>query len=382
MKKRSFISDFFKQEASSSILLGVCLLVAITLANLSQTSEAYFDGIHFHIGGLSFQHWVNDGLMAIFFYMVGMEIKRELISGSLSSTRKAMLPLFGAVGGMVVPALVFALINREPDASNAWGIPMATDIAFAVGALLVIGKRAPIQLRALLLALAVIDDLGAILVIALFYSKGVNALYLVGFTVCALVAWWLNQKKYNAITHHTLGLIGWGLILFSGIHATLAGVIWGFITPDDKTDHAPLDKTIHGIHPYVNFGILPLFALVNSGISLPSTENLSTLLSSTLLWAIAVALFIGKPIGIVAASWICVKAKMAELPRNVHWKHVIGLGLISGIGFTMSLFIAQLSIGNDAVLLNSAKIGILIGSILAGVVGTLFLLIKPASKNA
>jgi Na+:H+ antiporter, NhaA family len=382
MKKESLISQFFNLEASSSILLGICLMFAVVLANNSFTADTYFSLIEFHIGTMSLQHWVNDGLMAIFFYLVGMEIKREMISGSLSSIKKSMLPLFGAVGGMLVPALIFSIINKEPGAANAWGIPMATDIAFAVGVLVVVGSRAPIQLRALLLALAVIDDLGAILVIALFYSKGVNALYILGFVVCALIAWGANQKKYNIYIHHFLGLVGWALILSSGIHATLAGVIWGFLTPGGKTENAPLDKAIHWLHPYINFGVLPLFALVNSGIRLPSIENLPLLASSSLLWAVTLGLFFGKPIGIIISCWICVKAKMAELPKGINWSHISSLGLISGIGFTMSLFIAQLSIGDNETLANSAKIGIVAGSILSGLAGAGLLLVAKKPREA
>ena len=383
-KSRSAVKNrllqFFQREATSSMLLGACLLIAVGLSNAPITADAYFAVILHHLGPLSLQHWVNDGLMAIFFYTVGMEIKRELISGLLSSVKKAMLPLFAAVGGMIVPALLFSMINQESGARTAWGIPMATDIAFAVGALVLAGRRAPTQLRGLLLALAVIDDLGAILVIALFYSRGVNANYLVAFSACALATWWFNQKRYGVIRHHALGLIGWGFILGSGIHATLAGVIWGFLTPDNKTDHAPLDRTIHALHPWVNFGVLPLFALVNSGIRLPALAELPTLGSSSIFWAVAIGLFLGKPVGIVASSWICVRAKMAELPRGIHWRHVIALGTVSGIGFTMSLFITELSIGSEETLVNSAKIGILIGSVLAGLTGTGLLIKKTTPR--
>ena len=379
-KAKNSLLRFFQREAASSVLLGACLLIAVAFSNSRFTADAYFAVIHLHLGPLSVQHWINDGLMAIFFYMVGMEIKREMISGLLSSVKKAMLPLFGAVGGMIVPALLFSIINQEPGARSAWGIPMATDIAFAVGALVLVGRRAPTQLRGLLLALAVIDDLGAILVIALFYSRGVNALYLVAFTGCAVLTWWLNHKKYGVVRHHALGLIGWGLILGSGIHATLAGVIWGFLTPDDKTDHAPLDRAIHALHPWVNFGVLPLFALVNSGIRLPAPGDLANLGGSSIFWAVAIGLCLGKPIGIVTSSWICVRAKMAELPRGIQWRHLVALGTISGIGFTMSLFITELSIGAEDTLVNSAKIGILAGSLLAGLAGTGLLFVRRRAR--
>lgn len=374
-------SKFIQFEAASSILLGLSLVLALVLANWGITASVYLNVLHFEFAGLSIQHWINDALMAIFFYLVGMEIKRELVSGSLSSSRKAMLPLFAAIGGMLVPALIFSIINQEPDASRAWGIPMATDIAFAVGALVAIGRKAPIQLRALLLALAVIDDLGAILVIALFYSTGVGPLWLLGFLIVGFINWILNKKgSWNWITHSVLGVIAWAFMLFSGIHATLAGVIWGFLTPDDKTDHAPLDQAIHKLHPFVNFLILPIFALANAGVKLPSVSDGSDLFSSTLLWAIAFGLLLGKPLGIVLSAWICVKSKMGELPTGVTFKHILGLGLLAGIGFTMALFIAQLSLSNEG-LLNSAKVGILLGSLFSGLLGVSLLLLFARSKS-
>lgn len=362
------------------MLLVVSLGVALFLANLSTTQAFYFDILHFNFG-MSVHLWINDGLMAIFFYLIGLEIKKELVSGSLSSVKKAALPLFAAVGGMLVPALVFSLMNKEGEAAKAWGIPMATDIAFALGALLILGKRVPAQLRALLLALAVIDDLGAILVIAFFYSSGVGPLWIAGFVLVALLRWLLARKtEWSWAIHISMGLVAWYFMLKSGIHATLAGVIWGFLTPDDKSGHSPLDKAVHALHPWVNLLILPLFALANSGLKLPLLGEASSILSSSLLWAIALGLFVGKPVGIVVSSWICVLGGLGELPARVNYRHLWGIGFIAGIGFTMALFIAQLSL-KDPNLLDVSKLGILLGSGLSGIFGIMILYLACMARE-
>jgi Na+:H+ antiporter, NhaA family len=367
-------------ESLPSILLILSLIAALLLANLSATQNIYFDTLGFKLG-MSIHHWINDGLMAIFFYIIGLEIKKELVSGSLSSYRKAALPLFAAIGGMVIPALIYSFINTEAQAGRAWGIPMATDIAFALGALVLFGKRVPVELRALLLALAVIDDLGAILVIAFFYSSGVGPLWLLGFLSVSVVSWLIYKKqKWNWTAHIFLGLVAWYFMLSSGIHATLAGVIWGFLTPDDKSGHSPLDQAVHALHPYVNFLILPIFALANSGVKLPALSNMPSLLSSSLLWAIAIGLVVGKPVGIVISSWVCVRSGLGELPKGIGYKHILGIGLLAGIGFTMALFIAQLAIV-DGGLLDMAKIGILLGSLISGVLGIAVLLKVSKTGN-
>lgn len=362
------LAKFFKLESSSSILLGISLLAALLLANWKVTQSTYFAALHFHVG-MSIHEWINDGLMAVFFYLVGMEIKKELVSGSLSSKRKAMLPLFGAIGGMVVPALVFSLINRNPHASKAWGIPMATDIAFAVGALAVLRTAVPERLRAFLLALAVIDDLGAILVIACFYSAGVQPLWIAAFASVALLDGFVCRKgPWRWTPHVLLGAVAWFFMLRSGIHATLAGVVWGFLTPDDSSEHAPLDRAVDALHPYVNFLVLPIFSLANFGLIVPPLAEVPTLFENSVLWAIALGLLVGKPVGIGFSSWLCIQTGWGELPKGVAFKHLCGLGLIAGIGFTMALFIGQLSLKGDE-LLNVARFGILVGSVLSGILG-------------
>jgi len=375
------LNDFFQLEYASSILLGFSLIAALFLANIPASGEVYFQMLHVNFLGMSVQHWINDGLMVIFFYLVGMEIKKEFISGALSSKKKAALPFFAALGGMIIPAFLFYFINQEAEAKMSWGIPMATDIAFALGALVALGSRAPTQLKALLLALAVVDDLGAILVIVFFYSNKINLLWFFLALALVFINWHFNKKKNWSWSLHTLlGISAWACMLFSGVHATLIGVIWGLITPDDKTEHAPLDKSIHFLHPYVGFIILPIFALANSGVQFPPSQIWLEVFRSSLFVAIVVGLFVGKPLGVFIFSWFCVLLKIGELPKGIRWSHILAMGILAGIGFTMSLFISHLSI-HDKNLLDISKIAILIASLLAGALGSCVLFTVGAIKK-
>ena len=380
--KLKYLTWFFKLETASSIILGASLIVALILANVSATQDLYVSFLHANLAGLTIHEWINDALMAIFFYTVGMEIKREMISGSLSTVKKAMLPVFAAIGGMIVPAGIFLIVNTEVASRQAWGIPMATDIAFAIGALVATGKFAPAQLRSLLLALAVIDDLGAILVIAVFYSSGVSLIWLAAFCIVAALNFTLNKKlQWRWSRHLILGVLAWTCMLYSGVHATLAGVVWGFLTPFDRTESAPLNIALHKVHPFVAYFILPIFALANSGVNLPGLSQLPSLLSDNLLWAIVLGLFVGKPLGITLASYVCLKVKLAELPSGIQTRHLVGLGLIAGIGFTMALFIAGLSLTGETQL-SSAKIGILFGSLISALAGAGFFMLTTTTPKS
>lgn len=361
-------------ETTSSILLGLSLICALVLSNHSATEIYYQQILNFKLSGLSVHALINDGLMTLFFYMIGMEVKREIGSGSLSSLRKSVLPILAAIGGMVAPAVIFSLVNREADAAQAWGIPIATDIAFALGALIAVQKYIPKSVRSFLLTLAVIDDIGAIVVIALFYSTGLKLAGLGAFAICACVTFLLNQKlKWSWTRHIALGLVAWSCMAFSGVHATLAGVLWGFLTPSESATRAPLDVGIQKLSPLVSFFILPLFALANSRVKLPALSELNKLIDNSLFLAIILGLSAGKPIGIGLASWISVKLKVGELPKGVRFRQIWGVGLLAGIGFTMAIFISELSLTSSSSL-NSAKLGILVGSLISAIIGGAFLI--------
>lgn len=343
------------------------------LAN-SPYSVEYFQLLEIKIYKLSLQHWINDGLMAIFFFMVGLEIKRELVSGDLSTFKKAMLPVAAAIGGMIVPAFIYIYFNYSGDYLNAWAIPMATDIAFALGVLTLLGHLIPLALKIFLLALAIVDDLGAVLVIAFFYTEKIRALGLLvaAFAfVLVLISRYLNFKSY--LLYILWGLMAWGGFLYSGVHATIAGVIIGLLTPYTFTDkrkvfatYSPIDDLVQILHPWVSFGIMPLFALANTGISLTGT-HLFEIIKSTISEGVILGLVLGKPIGIMLFSWLVVATGLTKLPDDLKWKHIIGVSFLAGIGFTMSIFISNLALPPDKVLY--AKVGILIASAISGLAG-------------
>lgn len=364
---------FLNIQSASGILLGVCALAAMILAN-SSLSASYFYLLNKVVIGLSVQHWINDGLMTIFFFVIGMEIKKELIVGELSSARKATLPIAAALGGMVVPALIYFSLNTTVPNSNGWGIPMATDIAFALGVLSLFGSRVPLSLKIFLLALAIVDDLGAVLVIAFFYTKQINILGLGLATLSFILMFLAKRKKVNSYYCYViLGIAAWYGFLYSGVHATVAGVIIGLLTPFKFeygtrliNTYSPLEDLIHKLHPWVSFGIMPIFALANAGISLHGIE-VSQLVNNPIHQGIALGLFFGKPIGITLFSMIAVRLNLASLPTGLAWSHIVGTGFLGGIGFTMALFISSLALSTDQEIYS--KTGIIFGSVLAAILG-------------
>lgn len=369
-------SHFFRSSSAGGIILLICVLISLLIAN-SGWSDGFKELLNFELGfNTSSLHlkypvllWINDGLMAVFFLLVGLEIKREIVEGELSSFAQASLPVLAAVGGVAVPALIYFFFNNgDPHTSKGWGIPMATDIAFALGILSLLGSKVPSGLKIFLAALAIVDDLIAILVIAIFYSSELNFLYL-GYAGALFVLLIIFNRMgvKNILFYLIPGAVIWYFIHHSGIHATIAGVLVAITLPttEDDTESA-LEKLEHALTRPVNFIIMPIFALANTNITFES-EMMAGLFSNLGL-GIILGLFLGKPIGIFIMSWLSVKLKIAELPQSVTWMHVLGLGLLGGIGFTMSIFIALLSF-SDALHQNEAKFAILIASTIAGISG-------------
>jgi Na+:H+ antiporter, NhaA family len=363
--------------------------VALVLAN-SPFGAAYEHLIHEQVGPLTLHQWINDGLMVIFFFVVGMEIKRELVEGELASPRQAALPIAAAVGGMAGPALVYLFFNRSGDAAEGWGIPMATDIAFAVAALSLFGKRVPAALKIFLLALAIVDDLGAVLVIAFFYTSNIAGPYL-GLAALTLGA--IALMKEAGVGRYppylALGGLLWFAILKSGVHATIAGVLLGLFTPlrfegrEGPAPHPePLGDLVHRLHPYVNLFIMPIFALVNAGVRLVGGEKgaSGSILEHPVFAGVALGLLLGKPLGIFAVSYASVGLKLASLPRGVRWGQLFGVGCLGGIGFTMALFVTNLAL--DPALEVYAKAAILAASALAGVLGAVILFVSLPKRAA
>jgi NhaA family Na+:H+ antiporter len=420
---------FAKQASAGGIVLLACAVVALLWAN-SPLSEYYFRlwsiPVEVRFGNLvdidkPLLLWINDGLMAVFFFLVGMEIKRELLVGELRSPRKAMLPMAAAVGGMVVPALIYASLNWGTPEIRGWGVPMATDIAFALGALALLGTRAPLALKVFLTALAIVDDLGAVLVIALFYTENlkVNALLYSLLFWGAMIA--MNRLGVRSGLAYFLMSVGmWYFMLKSGVHATVAGVLGAFaipvrsridpelfivrvreylnqfdqpitertiiLSPEQQSAveaierealrvQSPLQRLEHRLHYFVAFFVMPIFALANAGVALGGEGGLNW--TSRVIWGVALGLLIGKPLGIALFSWLAVRLGLAQLPQGINFVHIVGVGFLGGIGFTMALFIAGLAFRGDE--LNYAKLGILAGSALAGAIGFMMLRIwtKP-----
>lgn len=373
---RKFLHKFIKLEASGGLVLGFSALLALILANSHwQTSYQAFLSYTLNIGPnihFSFLHLINDGLMTIFFFLVSLEIKRELIQGELNTLTKALLPTIAAIGGMLVPALLYLGINHPyPQFTPGWAIPMATDIAFSLGVLSLLDKHIPVTLKIFLMALAIIDDLGAIIVIATFYTQQIDWLYLFSALLAFLGLISLNYYHIQRfLPYGVLGIALWLFILNSGIHATIAGVLFGFTIPLKKSSYhnfnSLLHHLIHLLHPWMAYGVLPLFAFANAGLSF-SNINLASLFHPLPLGIIA-GLFLGKQLGILGASWLAVKAKLVKLPHSVNWRHIYGTSLICGIGFTMSLFIANLAFGDNK-LTSLVRLGVFAGSILSGIAG-------------
>jgi NhaA family Na+:H+ antiporter len=369
------IRNFFKMESAGGIILVIAAAIAMFVAN-SPLNEMYQGVLHTYVFGLSISHWINDGLMAIFFFLIGLEVKRELLEGALKSRETAIFPAIAAVGGMLAPALIYVLFNMgDPEAMSGWAIPAATDIAFALGIMALLGKRVPVALKVFLLALAIIDDLGVIVIIALFYSSDLSTLALtIGFIMTA-VLFMLNAKKVTSIPVYLLvGAVLWVSVLASGVHATLAGVVLGFAIPlrGNEGEKSPLKHIEHALHPYVAFLILPIFAFANAGISLEGVSMSG--LTSMLPLGIALGLLVGKPLGIFSFSWLAVKLGVAKLPDGVDFKQVFAVSVLCGIGFTMSIFISSLAFtGVSPEFDTYARLGILMGSTTAAVLGYILL---------
>ncbi|MDC6465451.1 Na+/H+ antiporter NhaA [Pelagibacteraceae bacterium] len=380
---------FFKLEAASGLLLLIAALIALALSN-SMLSEEYFNILNTHVKiglknfnlDLSILHWINDALMAVFFFVVTLEIKREFLHGELSKPKQALLPIIGAVGGMAVPALIYVFINiNEYGTLRGWAIPSATDIAFSIGVLSLLGSRVPVSLKVFLMALAIIDDLGAIVIIALFYSNDLHYLYLTMMFVSVVFLIILNKfgiKKF--IPYLSIGLFLWFFTYGSGIHSTISGVLLALMIPHRKNekDFSLLLKLEHLLSPYVAYGIMPLFALANAGVSM-NGFTIDTLLYPVPLGILS-GLFFGKQLGVFIFSYLAVKLNIAEMPSNSNWIKFYGVGILTGIGFTMSLFVGNLAFQNDMQYMEGVKIGVLFGSLLSSLVGYFLLLIVTQKK--
>ncbi|PTO81130.1 Na+/H+ antiporter NhaA [Vibrio splendidus] len=378
------IRDFFKMESAGGIILVIAAAIAMFVAN-SPLNEMYQGVLHSYVFGMSVSHWINDGLMAVFFLLIGLEVKRELLEGALKSKETAIFPAIAAVGGMLAPALIYVLFNSSnPEALQGWAIPAATDIAFALGIMALLGNRVPVSLKVFLLALAIIDDLGVVVIIALFYSGDLSTLALtVGF-IATGVLFMLNNKHVTKLSIYLIvGAILWFAVLKSGVHATLAGVVIGFAIPlkGNKGERSPLKHLEHALHPYVAFAILPIFAFANAGISLEgiSISNLTGMLPL----GIAMGLLVGKPLGIFLFSWGAVKTGVAKLPEGVNFMNIFAVSVLCGIGFTMSIFISSLAFGpTNADFDTLARLGILMGSTTAAILGYFLLSISlPKTKQ-
>ncbi len=430
-KVREPFAEFVHNEASGGIVLLLAAILALVVAN-SALAGMYDQFLHMHVGfrigslyiDKTIHHWINDGLMAIFFFQVGLEIKRELVAGELSTPQGAAFPMVAAIGGMAMPALLYTLLNIEGIGASGWGIPMATDIAFALGVMMLLGKRVPVQLKIFVTALAIVDDLGAVLVIALFYTEQIEFYYLLFAGIILLFLFIGNRFGMRKPVWYILpGFVLWFLVLKSGVHATVAGVLLAFTIPtgaklntdefidamgrylnrfvrtgdEDVTTltppqvhsvqalkltcqqvEAPLQRLEHALHPWVVWLIMPLFAFVNAGVTF-SGSFLETI-SHPIALGVMVGLFIGKPLGIVMLVKIAEALKLVKIPQGISFIHLLGAGMLAGIGFTMALFINSLAF-SDAHLIDIAKTGILLASLLAGIVGALFLLLRKPDTS-
>jgi NhaA family Na+:H+ antiporter len=371
----STFQKFLHSEQSSGILLIVCTAISLLIAN-SSLGPDYSSGWQIRVAGLSLEHWINDALMAIFFLLIGLELERELYSGELSNLRNALLPTFAAFGGMAAPALIHFSFNAGTPTQAGIGIPMATDIAFALGVLALLGNRVPPSLKVFVVAFAVIDDLSAIVIIAAFYTAQLS----VGYLVAALAVWALlgvlnRPFRVMSLTPYLLGgVLMWFLMLKSGVHATVAGVMLAFAIPfsakaDDEA--SPSHRLEHFLHKPVAFVILPIFALANTAIFV-GADWMQELSSSNSL-GITAGLIVGKPLGVTLVCLAAVASGICRLPPDLSWRHIIGAGILGGIGFTMSIFIANLAFAGDAENVNASKMAILLASLTAGIIGFLWL---------
>ena len=386
----SALRAFLASEAAGGIVLMVAAALALIVANLPATAEAYAHFLHAEtgpvlakkLGPMTVHLWINDGLMALFFLLVGLEIKREIVDGRLARADQRRLPFIAAAAGMIVPALVYlAVVGGDYRLQSGWAIPAATDIAFAIGVLALLGKRVPSALKLLLVTVAIVDDMGAVAIIAVAYTSEIQVLSLLGAAVTGAALYVLNRRRVLSLWPYlAIGALMWLFVLQSGVHATIAGVVLAATIPIVKSPGAPDDQASplhrleHGLHPYVAFAIVPLFAFANAGVALGGFGW--GVLAEPLVLAIALGLLVGKQIGIFGGIWAAAKLGVAPAPARVSWRQLYGMSLIAGIGFTMSLFIGSLAF-TDPLLIEEVKIGVLAGSLLSGLAGVLVLATAP-----
>lgn len=375
----NYFKKFFQIAQSSGNLLIICVILSLMIAN-SSLGDGFQDVLNYKLGSYSISLWINDGLMTIFFLLVGLEIKREILEGELSSFKNATLPIFAALGGMLIPALIFYFFNQGSKYENGWGIPMATDIAFSLAIISMLGKRVPVSVKIFLTALAIVDDLGAIVVIAIFYTEKLETTYLLLSGLVMLVLMLLNFLKVKKHIFYLIpGVFLWYFMHHSGIHATIAGVLLAFTIPtnESNTEISPLEKLEELLHTPVNYFIMPLFALANTNIKFHS--GMVDGLFTNFGYGIILGLVLGKVIGINLFSFIAIKLKLSDLPNNSQWSQMLGAGLLAGIGFTMSIFIALLSYKGNVEIQDEAKFAILVASAISGFLG--YFLLKLISKK-
>jgi NhaA family Na+:H+ antiporter len=382
---RSALRGFLEQEASGGIILMVAAAAALCIAN-SPLSASYFGALHFYIGGLSVLHWINDALMALFFLLVGLEIKRELLDGELSTWPRRVLPGVAAAGGMIVPGVIYCVVNlSSPETLRGWAIPTATDIAFALGVLSLLGPRVPVSLKIFLTALAILDDLGAVAIIAVFYTEDLSLPFVGASAAVLALLLLLGRFRVTALAPYLLlGVALWWFTLQSGVHATLAGVALALTIPLKRSPAAPdaptspLHKLEHALGPWVAYLVVPLFGFANAGVSLAGITPRAAL--DPLPLGIALGLFLGKQIGVFGACWALIKLGFADLPANATWRQLHGVSILCGVGFTMSLFIGMLAFDAPH-LQDEAKIGVLLGSLTSALVGWWILRTPPPSAK-
>ncbi len=383
---KATIRNFLQMESTGGLVLMVGAALALVAANspLADYYDLFIEtSVEVRIGRLEIAKplllWVNDGLMAVFFFLVGLEVKREILEGELSRPSTVLLPALGAVGGIVAPVGLYVLFNHgDPVGLNGWAIPAATDIAFALGILMILGKRVPVSLKVFLVSLAIFDDLGAIVIIALFYSSKLSMSALIVASLCLLILGYLNWRHVSAVPAYVLvGIVMWVAVLKSGVHATLAGVVLAMFIPmrsKEEPERSPLTELEHDLHTVIAFGVLPLFAFVNAGISFAGMSFADLVHPVSL--GIAAGLFVGKQLGVFLFCLVAIKVGMAKLPDGASWGSLYGVAILSGVGFTMSLFIDTLAFQNlpaDAVFDFDARLGILLGSLASGVLGYIVL---------
>ena len=375
----NYFKKFFQIAQSSGNLLIICVILSLLIANSSLGSN-FQELLDFKLGSYSISLWINDGLMTIFFLLVGLEIKREILEGELSSFKNATLPIFAALGGMLVPAAIFYFFNQGSKYENGWGIPMATDIAFSLAIISMLGKRVPVSIKIFLTALAIVDDLGAIVVIAIFYTEKIETTYLLLSSLVLLILIILNFFKVKRHIFYLIpGVFLWYFMHHSGIHATIAGVLLAFTIPTNESDTeiSPLEKLEEKLHTPVNYFIMPLFALANTNIKFHN--GMVDGLFTNFGYGIILGLALGKVIGINLFSFIAIKLKLSDLPNNSKWSQMLGAGLLAGIGFTMSIFIALLSYKGELEIQEEAKFAILVASAISGFMG--YFLLKAISEK-